>query len=344
MNNPLVSVIVPIYNVESYLDECIASIVNQSYTNLEILLLDDGSPDGCGSICDRWAAQDDRIQVVHKGNSGVSDTRNLGIRIASGAYLLMPDSDDYLDLNAVSTLVQYALQYQAQCVLGGYSRLLVDGHITAQPCTDHIVLCRSPQEIQEQLLPRLLGGECQGITPVGPSACTKFYSRQSVLDSGAQFLDITEIGSEDFYFNVCFLSRISSAVLIPETFYFYRQNPSSCSNSYRPYQLESFLRLYSRLESQQLLPDAPQYQQMLAANILGGISVCVKLLIAAAPPDAIPILKALLNHPDIRKMLHQCKLRTLRSPALMLFCMLLRFRAKYTLFALIKLFLAIEKA
>lgn len=342
MDNPLVSIIVPIYNVEAYLDECIASIVNQSYTNLEILLLDDGSPDSCGSICDRWAAQDDRIQVVHKENSGVSDTRNLGIRMASGEYLLMPDSDDYLDLHAVSMLVQYALQYQAQCVLGGCSRLLADGRIIPQPCTDHVLPCTTPQEIQQHILLRSLGGECKGITAIHDTVWTRLYSRQAILDSGIQFVDIQKIGSEDSLFNTLFLSKISSAVLIPENFYYYRQNFRSITNTYTPAKLESFLRLYRLLKAIPLLPDAQKYGQLLSSKILGSVSVRIKLLVAVSPPHTISILQELMQNSDVQEMLHQCKLHELRSPALMLFCLLLRFRAKYTLFALIKLFLIME--
>ena len=93
---PLISIIVPIYKVEAYLDKCINSIVQQSYHNLEILLVDDGSPDRCGEICDRWAVIDTRIRVIHKINGGLSDARNAGINQSNGEYLCFVDSDDIL--------------------------------------------------------------------------------------------------------------------------------------------------------------------------------------------------------------------------------------------------------
>lgn len=92
----LVSVIVPVYKVEKYLDRCVESIVNQSYQNLEIILVDDGSPDNCPAICDRWAKQDKRVRVVHKKNGGLSDARNIGMEIASGNYIGFVDSDDWI--------------------------------------------------------------------------------------------------------------------------------------------------------------------------------------------------------------------------------------------------------
>ena len=94
--NPLISVIVPVYNVEEYLDKCVESIINQTYKNLEIILVDDGSPDNCPEKCDEWAKKDKRIKVIHKKNGGLSDARNAGIEIASGKFITFIDSDDYI--------------------------------------------------------------------------------------------------------------------------------------------------------------------------------------------------------------------------------------------------------
>lgn len=96
MDAPLISVIVPIYKVERYLDRCVQSIVDQSYKHLEIILVDDGSPDHCPSMCDAWAARDSRIKVIHKENGGLSDARNAGMAIAGGEYIGFIDSDDYI--------------------------------------------------------------------------------------------------------------------------------------------------------------------------------------------------------------------------------------------------------
>ena len=92
----LISVIVPIYKVEAYLERCIRSIVNQTYKNLEIILVDDGSPDSCPDICDVWKEKDDRIKVIHKKNGGLSDARNAGMQIMTGTYISYIDSDDWV--------------------------------------------------------------------------------------------------------------------------------------------------------------------------------------------------------------------------------------------------------
>lgn len=106
-----ISVIVPIYNVEKYLPKCIESILNQSYNNLEIILVDDGSPDKCGEICDKYAEKDDRIKVIHKQNGGLSDARNVGFKTAVGDYISFIDSDDYLDVDMYSVMTETMKKY-----------------------------------------------------------------------------------------------------------------------------------------------------------------------------------------------------------------------------------------
>lgn len=103
--NSLISVIVPVYNVEKYLDRCVRSIVNQSYSKLEIILVDDGSPDECPKICDEWKKKDKRIRVIHKINGGLSDARNAGLAVATGEYIAFVDSDDWVDLKLYQTLL-----------------------------------------------------------------------------------------------------------------------------------------------------------------------------------------------------------------------------------------------
>jgi glycosyltransferase involved in cell wall biosynthesis len=102
----LISVIVPVYNVEKYLDRCISSIINQTYQNLEIILVDDGSSDNCPAMCDKWAMKDSRIRVIHKQNGGLSDARNAGMKIATGEYVGFVDSDDYISPHMYQFLLE----------------------------------------------------------------------------------------------------------------------------------------------------------------------------------------------------------------------------------------------
>ena len=119
--NPRISVIIPVYNVELYLRQCLDSVVNQTYRNLEIIVIDDGSPDRCGEICDEYAARDDRVRIIHKGNAGVSAARNDGMRIASGEWITFVDSDDWLDLDYFDRMVSFMPQEKTDIFCaGGY--------------------------------------------------------------------------------------------------------------------------------------------------------------------------------------------------------------------------------
>ena len=117
---PLISVIVPVYNVERYLDQCLESIVNQSYRHLEILVVDDGSTDSSGMMCDRWAERDERISVIHQPNGGLSAARNSALDVMKGEWVIMVDSDDLLHPEATATLVNAITQYNADIVVGDY--------------------------------------------------------------------------------------------------------------------------------------------------------------------------------------------------------------------------------
>ena len=113
MEKDLISVIVPVYKVEKYLEKCIESVLKQTYTNLQIILVDDGSPDNCGKICDEYAKKDSRIEVIHKINGGLSDARNVGINRANGRYIGFVDSDDYIKEDMYEKLINLIKEYDA---------------------------------------------------------------------------------------------------------------------------------------------------------------------------------------------------------------------------------------
>ncbi len=123
----LISIVVPIYKVEDYLEDCVSSILNQTYKNLEIILVDDGSPDNCGKMCDEFQKKDNRIQVIHKENGGLSDARNAGIEIATGKYIMFVDSDDLMEITACEKLYNEAESKKADMVIGNFIYVDDDG-------------------------------------------------------------------------------------------------------------------------------------------------------------------------------------------------------------------------
>ncbi|MGM9536201.1 MAG: glycosyltransferase family 2 protein [Intestinibacter sp.] len=121
-----ISIVVPVYNVEKYLNRCVDSIINQTYKDLEIILVDDGSTDNCHSICDKYAKVDDRIKVIHKENGGLSDARNIGIENSTGKYISFVDSDDYIHYDMVSRLYKNIKSYKANIAICGYIKTYND--------------------------------------------------------------------------------------------------------------------------------------------------------------------------------------------------------------------------
>lgn len=138
MNNSLISIIVPVYKVEPYLHKCVDSILAQTYQNLEIILVDDGSPDNCGAICDEYAAKDSRVKVIHKENGGLSDARNAGLDICTGEYIAFVDSDDWIEPHMYQRLYELIQQFDADIAYGGISNdIEQDGQTYAQSVSDY---------------------------------------------------------------------------------------------------------------------------------------------------------------------------------------------------------------
>ena len=212
-NNALVSVIVPIYKVEKYLDECVQSLVNQTYTNLEIVLVDDGSPDNCPAMCDIWKKRDNRIKVVHKTNGGVSDARNTGIEYASGTYLLFVDSDDVIADDFVESLVAVSQQHSA---------LVVSSVVRFQ---DEIPAYKlgSVKRCDKQLASARGGMYAWGV----------LYSRELVDSIDLRF-DVSLRNLEDVTWNAIYLRYISEVMHV-DVPYFYRMNPTSITSKCSDY-------------------------------------------------------------------------------------------------------------
>lgn len=143
MQNPLISVIVPIYNVEKYLSKCVQSILAQTYTNLEVFLVDDGSPDRCGEMCDEYARQDARIKVIHKPNGGLSDARNVAIDEAAGEWITFVDSDDYLSVYCIEYLYRNAVKSNAEISVCSFTAFHDNDSLRdTTPSGNSILLCK----------------------------------------------------------------------------------------------------------------------------------------------------------------------------------------------------------
>lgn len=228
MEMPLVSVVVPVYNVEKYLDRCVSSIVNQTYENLEILLIDDGSPDSSGSMCDAWARRDSRIRVIHKQNAGLGMARNTGMDQATGKYIFFPDSDDYVDTLLVEKCVANALANDAEVVCFGRSNVYEDGRIEPAAVSDAVTYYTGAA-VQTELLPCMFTYELG----FGVSAWGRMYDLNVLRAADLRFVSEREIISEDAYFSLGLFSRVKTVTVLPESLYYYCRRDTSLSRRYQ---------------------------------------------------------------------------------------------------------------
>lgn len=246
MKKPLVTVVLPIYKVEKYLDRCINSVVNQSYKNLEILLIDDGSPDNCPQICDEWALKDKRIRVIHKQNEGLGMARNTGIDNATGEYICFFDSDDYIALNTIELALSVADINKSEIVTFGLSSVNSKGEVTSKfiPCSEKKIF--SGDEVIKEFLPELIAPNPhkKGTTRFYLSSCVFMYSMKLIKTSNWRFVSERDIISEDVYSLLALFGNVKSVAVLPEALYYYRYNGNSLSRSYMPDRYKKIKHFY----------------------------------------------------------------------------------------------------
>ena len=211
----MISIIVPVYNVEQYLRKCLDSIINQTYRDLEILIIDDGSTDGSGEICNEYAAFDHRLQVIHQNNKGLSEARNSGIDIATGDYILFVDGDDWIESNTVECLYQACLDHNAEVSCCGHYKEFAD-----RTTVHSLVTSKKEYEGEEITVPAMKGSFAH-------YAWEKLWKRSLFEEfrfpSGMQFEDVATTWK-------LFL-RCNKVVCIPDVLFHYTYRKDSIGNT-----------------------------------------------------------------------------------------------------------------
>jgi glycosyltransferase involved in cell wall biosynthesis len=250
MAYPSISVIVPVYNTEIYLKRCIDSIINQTFKDIEIILVDDGSTDNCPAICDNYASQDSRIKVIHKVNEGQGLARNVGISQAKGKYIAFVDSDDYIAPDMYEKLYMAIEKAHADfCACG---MLYVDENenvidVNPNPLGDQIF--SEKDQVINNILLNMIGTEPNSTknSYISWSVWAELYSREIIEKNNIRFFSERKILSEDLIFNFDFLCCTQRAVTVTGEYYYYRRNPQSFSYSYKPDQFDRVKLLYDTM-------------------------------------------------------------------------------------------------
>lgn len=251
---PKISIIVPVYNAEKYLRQCIDSLVNQTYKNIEIICVNDGSTDASLRILERYAATDSRVRVIDKVNTGVSDTRNVGLNYVTGDFLMFLDSDDWIDKETCSTAVARVIAHNADVVLWNYIREFKNESknkvIFGQ---EQIVFTENNLKELHRRFVGLYGEElsrpenADSIVPVWG----KLYRASVIQQSGAKFVDTNIVGtSEDALFNLQVFGYVKTAIYICAFFNHYRkENISSLTKGYKKNLQIQWKSLYQYIET-----------------------------------------------------------------------------------------------
>lgn len=240
---PKISVIVPVYKAEEYLPQCVESILGQTFSDLELLLIDDGSPDGSGIMCDEYAGQDSRVRVIHKENGGVSSARNAGLDAATGEYIAFVDSDDYIDACMYEKMMAEAERgtelVMCDCMKEYPDRRELYTHDIRGGYYDR-------QQLETEYFPHLLIMENVEY-PATISNCLLLFRRELAKDvrylTGVRY-------SEDLLFGAQLLYRANSfCYLKGQSFYHYRMNPTSATHKFVPDKWNDYLKLHAGIRA-----------------------------------------------------------------------------------------------
>lgn len=247
---PSVSIIVPVYKTEKFLDRCVVSLVNQTYRNIEIILIDDGSPDSSPALCDKWANRDERISVIHKKNGGLSNSRNCGIDNAVGEYICFVDSDDYIEENLIERTYISAKKSNADVVIFSNYNVNSRGNRARNYIKSSQSIYAGEKEIHH-LFNESIGAMPQsyGDAEIPFSPWGRLYKRELFAKNNVYFKSERNLIYEDLMLLLDIFPFIKKALVIDEPLYNYCENKDSLTHSDDPNRFERIKKQYLFLKS-----------------------------------------------------------------------------------------------
>ena len=302
MIQPKVSVIIPCYKVEKYLDRCVESVINQTLKDLEIILVDDESPDHVPEICDEWALKDARIKVIHKKNGGLGMACNSGIEVATGKYVAFLDSDDWIDANMYQTMYDTAEKHQAQMVFTGLRRVDTNGNVIGYLThKEKFQIYEGKNEI-DGLACDLVASEVSlaAERTLQMSAKVVLYSKSTIDENHLRFVSEREVMSEDMHFNLNMLSHSQCVCVVPRFFYNYRCTTGSITQKVDLDQFERIKSLYFfTLKECQILGIEENIYQRIQRFFIGYVRNYIRVVCRSKSSisEQIRIIQMIVNDP-----------------------------------------------
>lgn len=314
MEAGLVSVVLPIYNVEKYLNRCIESVVRQTYKKIEIILVDDGSPDGCPQKCDDWAKRDGRIKVVHKKNAGLGYARNTGIENASGEYICFFDSDDYIADDTIEKAYEAVKKENADIGIFGFSTVDKNGNVTnviapKTKCQKYV-----GEKVLASFLPDLISWNPDNgvVTDLRMSAWTALYSMELIRRNSWRFVSEREIISEDVYSLLDLYRDVKTVVVIPEAFYFYCENETSLTHSYKKDRYNRIRHFYEAcIDKCNQLEYSKEVKRRMAYPFTANSIAAMKMIVISglSNTEKKKMISDIVNDETMQNVVHQMNLK-----------------------------------
>lgn len=308
--NPLVSIVVPVYNSEKYLQRCVDSLTGQTLREIEVILVDDGSTDSSGKIADMCAECDSRVKVFHKKNGGPASARNVGIAEAAGKYIAFIDSDDWIDAAMMETLYRRAEEDGSDVVSCGYQYLL-NGKVYRVAAPVQPAGRYNGQEVTERFLFPLIGLETLYSSEKGAddfNATSKLYRLSLIKEHGIEFpSERVILNNEDYMFNIRLLFYAKTLSVVQETPYFYEGHNASLSRRYKPDMWEEKKKLLEDIE--RLLKEKGLWERCEKRLNNNYINSAIEAVSNETAPTHNASLRQRLK--KIRRILHDPKLRPL---------------------------------
>lgn len=301
-HEPLVSIIVPVYNVEKYLNRCVDSLINQTYKNIEIMLIDDNSKDGSLQICRAYERSDKRVKVYHKENEGLGLTRNYGIDRASGEFVMFVDSDDYMVTDAVQVLLSKQIEYGADVVIGGHYYKNEPQEVLLQEKLYH------KKEIHDILLVHAMGNSPRKLDALSYTAWGKLYKKSVLDDQNVRFRSEREYIWEDLVFAMDLYPKCEEIYLLDYPVYYYCFNEGSLTHTYKPNKIDKVMFLYRHMRKEiQRLDLGQKAFYRLNTNFIGHVRTCIKLEVfyedANGRKTAYKHIKSICENRDVRELI-----------------------------------------
>jgi exopolysaccharide biosynthesis predicted pyruvyltransferase EpsI/glycosyltransferase involved in cell wall biosynthesis len=307
------SVVLPIYNVDLFLNRCIESIVKQTYRNLEIILVDDGSTDYSPIICDKWKAYDERIIVLHKENNGLGEARNSGLDMATGDYICFFDSDDYVKGNLFEDLAKVLQNNRVDLIIFGHYFLSAGGTIKKSfiPSMSKYKF-NNNKEIMNELLPELICTDLKTgrASNLYMSAWSFAFKREKLIRTQFRFESERRLISEDIYSLISLIPCIDSARVINKAYYYHCENKKSLTNTYRPDRFDKTIfcqKMLIKLCESRVYSD--EVRQRISRPFLDNILACIKMEAVAIKDKGLrkvkERIKIICKDPLVRQALYE---------------------------------------